>query len=414
MQSVLLVRLRPLGAWRYGPGDGGHDRVDQLYRSDRLFSAVTLAMRQLGWHDEWLDATVGTAHPALAFSSLFPYQGETLFAIPPTTLWPPPAGLVTAPSPIFLSKIRWNAARFVPLSVIDSLLSGQSILADQWIPDVESGCLLRRDRPSSSPLRVVVRDSAAVDRLHRSSHNVSTLACVEFEQGSGLWTVVRFRDEGAHSAWTERLKSAFRLLADSGFGGGRTKGWGQTQPPEFQTGAWPALLLPKVGRLQRNGNHAEDSESTNALYWLLSLYSPARSDQVDWSGGDYRPIVRSGRIESPAATGSLKKTVRMIAEGYVLSAATEPVGAAVDVAPDGLSHPVYRSGIALALRLPSPKQIGEGQPVEVGTPLVEEAPIEVTEMVQPSSQTEGEALELPSPEPVSEPDKSPEEPDYEI
>jgi hypothetical protein len=42
----------------------------------------------------------------------------------------------------------------------------------------------------------------------------------------------------------------------------------------------------------------------------------------------------------------------MVEEGCVLAAATEPVGAAVDVAPDGFAHPVYRSGFALPVRLP--------------------------------------------------------------
>src|SRR5579875_621319 len=130
MQPALLIRLRPAGPWRYGPGDGGDDRVDTLYRSDRLFSAVTLAMRQFGLLNEWLEATAQSATPAVVFSSLFPYQGDTLFAPPPANLWPPAPSSVTAQSPVFLSKIRWNAARFVPLGVIESIVSGQSILAD--------------------------------------------------------------------------------------------------------------------------------------------------------------------------------------------------------------------------------------------------------------------------------------------
>ena len=37
MTPALLIRLRPLGPWRYGPDEGGRDRVDNLYRSDRLY-----------------------------------------------------------------------------------------------------------------------------------------------------------------------------------------------------------------------------------------------------------------------------------------------------------------------------------------------------------------------------------------
>jgi CRISPR type III-A-associated RAMP protein Csm4 len=354
MQQALLVRLRPAGPWRYGPADGALDRVDTLYRSDRLFSAITLAMRQLGMLDAWLDATARAGTSAVAFSSLFPFQGDVLYATPPANLWPPPPTLVNTSSPVFLTKIRWRAAHFVPVSVIDSLMTSQPILADQWLPDTESGCLLRRDRPSSSPFRVAQRSTAAVDRLRLTGDEAPARACVEFETGGGLWIVARFHDQAAFDAWSEPVQAAFKLLADSGFGGGRSKGWGQTQTPEFETGNWPGLILPKVAKAQRNGN-GESETPANKLYWLLSLYSPAAADAIDWSGGEYELGVRSGRVESVAAMGTLKKSVRMVLEGCVLSAASEPAGTAVDVAPEGVGHPVYRSGIALALELPPPK-----------------------------------------------------------
>ncbi len=353
MRSALLIRLRPAGPWRYGPGDGAADRMDALYRSDRLFSALTLAMQRLGYLNEWLDATARSTEPAASFASLFPYQGDTLFAIPPATLWPPPSAQVTAPNAVFLSKIRWKTARFVPLNVIDTLATGGGILAEQWLPDPESGCLLRRDRPSSSPFRVVHRSYAAVDRLAQSANSVATSACVEFEAGAGLWTAVRYRDGAAETSWNERVESAFRLLADSGFGARRTSGWGQAHAPEFQKGAWPRLLLPKLGRLNGNGSRAADGAGGSSRFWLLSLYSPAQTDQVDWASGKYQITTRSGRVESGFKSGAEKKTVRMIAEGSVLRAVSEPSGMAVDVAPEGFEHPVYRSGLALALELTS-------------------------------------------------------------
>ena len=384
MQPGLLIRLRPLGAWRYGPADGSHDRVDALYRSDRLFSAVTLAMQRLGVLDEWLDATVRAAKPSVVLSSLFPFQGDTLYAIPPATLWPPPPALLNSPSPVFLTKIRWKSARFVPLSVIDSLVTGQPILADQWLPDPESGCLLRRDRPSASPFRVVVRSTAAVDRVTQTSDETRSLACVEFEPSAGLWTVARFADGAQEQSWSPRLQAALRLLSDSGFGGGRSKGWGQTQTAEFQAGQWPALLLPKLGRLLRNVPAAA-SEEGNGLFWLLSLYSPATADKVDWSGGHYSLSSRGGRVESHAGQGAQKKSVRMVSEGCVLASQQEPVGAAVDVAPDGFAHPVYRCGLALSLRLP----VVEIQPQD-------KTPVEETSVVEAAVQEEPAVVDIAS------------------
>ncbi len=390
MQPALLIRLRPTGPWRYGPGDGARGGVDALYRSDRLFSAVTLAIERLGALEEWLNATARASQPAVTLTSLFPYQGDTLFAPPPSTVWPPPSSLVTISSRVFLSKIRWNAARFAPLSLIESLLSGQAILADQWTLDAESGCVLRRDRPSVSPFRVAVRSSAAVDRVAQSGTHVHSLACVEFEPSSGLWCVARYSDAAAESTWGDRLRACFRLLSDSGFGGRRSSGWGQAEVPEFQQGAWPNLLVPKLARIPRNGNR-NGAADESPLYWILSLYSPAPADTVDWSGGDYRVTTRAGRVDSRAGSGAPKKVAQMIVEGSVLATRDEPVGTAVDVMPDGFAHPVYRSGFAVALQLPAigPPDAGpveipsdeealEPRPCEGGriTPSIEEAGLE--------------------------------------
>src|SRR5579875_1136971 len=303
MASALLIRLRPIGPWRYGPGDGAQDRVDTAYRSDRVFSAVTIAMRQLGFLDEWLDATARTAEPQISFGSLFPYQGDALFSAPPANLWPPAAAQLSAPNPAFLNKIRWSEVRFVPVSVIESLLLGQPIPADQWVADAASGCLLRRDRPGSPPFRVSVRSGAAVDRLTQSGLHVSSCACIEFEPDAGLWTVARFRDDSSEPAWSERLKACFRLLADTGFGGRRTSGWGKAETPVFRQGAWPGILLPKLGR---SAQPDASSNGNGSLFWLLSLYSPAGNDSVDWKSGEYRIVLRGGRVEADHSSGAQK------------------------------------------------------------------------------------------------------------
>lgn len=364
MQPAVLVRLRPRGPWRYGSGQGAQS-LDNTFRSDRVYSAVTLAMQQLGELDAWLDATARAKTPAVAFSSLFPFQAETLFAPPPASLWPPPAAQLTSPSPVFLAKMRWEAVQFVPLSLVETLVTGQPMLADQWAVDGESGCLLRRDRPSQSPFRFATRARAAVDRLNGLSQKADASACVEFEAGSGLWLAIRFADKAAENAWSGRVQAALRVLTDSGFGGQRSSGWGQAAEPEWQTGTWPALLFPRLG-----GRRAAEDEMSS-LHWLLSLYVPAQGDGVNWRSGEYRMTERNGRVESRAGSGSLKKTVAMVAEGSVLNAERDLVGAAVDVAPDGFAHPVYRAGFALALRLPVPRP-----PAPTDTKPVETTPTE--------------------------------------
>src|SRR3954470_5419513 len=119
MQPAVVIRLRPLGPWRCGVGNG-QQQVESAFRSDRLYSAVTLAMQRLGLISEWLGAPALSPNPAIGFSSLFPFQGDTLFAPPPATVWPPPPSLLTSSSPVFLLKMRWGAAQYVPLSVSES------------------------------------------------------------------------------------------------------------------------------------------------------------------------------------------------------------------------------------------------------------------------------------------------------
>ncbi len=86
----LIVKLRPSGPWRSGPDSGARTRVDPIYHSDTLYGAVTSAMAALGMRDEWLDATARRAEgPAVRFSSLFPFLGDTAFVVPPRSIWPP-------------------------------------------------------------------------------------------------------------------------------------------------------------------------------------------------------------------------------------------------------------------------------------------------------------------------------------
>jgi CRISPR type III-A-associated RAMP protein Csm4 len=148
------------------------------------------------------------------------------------------------------------------------------------------------------------------------------------------------------------VESAFRLLADSGIGGERSRGWGRSAEPEFTPGSLPEMILapwPETAQSDENGEPAPQPETA---WWLLSLFSPSAGDQVDWRRGDYALAVRTGRIESGSGWGLLKLPARLVAEGSVILAASPPVGAAANVAPEGLPHPVYRAGFAVAIPIP--------------------------------------------------------------
>src|SRR4051794_25284564 len=234
MNPGLVVKLRPAGPWRIGPDSGARNRVDVIYHSDSLYSAVTSAMSRMGLLDAWLDATARSQAPAVCFSSCFPFVGDTGFVVPPRTLWPP-----TSPAAMS-ARVRWKSARFIPLTMVESILSGRKLNENQWSVDGASGCLVPVGKPG--PFRTSMRWNAAVDRLSGASERHST-ACIEFREGCGLWTVVGFRDEAARDAWQEQVKAAFRLLADTGFGGERSRGWGRAETPEFVAGTLPGLII---------------------------------------------------------------------------------------------------------------------------------------------------------------------------
>ena len=324
------VRFRPLGPWRFGPENGARDRVDLIYHSDAVYSAVCSAMSKLGLGEEWLDATARSSSvPAARFSSFFPFHGRTLLIVPPRSLWPPPES----------AKVRYKGARFVPVSVVQSLLSEKTLDENRWVVDGESECLTSHDIAQRGPFKIALRSNAAVDRLEGSRLETHATACLEFARDAGLWTVVQFADRDAVDKWKSPVRSALQLLADSGFGGERSRGWGRSETPEWDQWRPP---VPESA-----------SDAPERAHWLLSLYLPAESDGVDWKRGSYSLVTRHGRVESSHQWGALKPTTQMIAEGSVLlSSAGTLRGSARDTAPEGFPHPVYRAGFAVTVPIP--------------------------------------------------------------
>ncbi|MBI3210478.1 MAG: hypothetical protein HYZ37_16460 [Candidatus Solibacter usitatus] len=338
----LLIKLRPNGPWRISPASGPGGPPSAVFSSDALFSALTIAIGQLGSMDQWLAANVHAAEPSVRLTSCFPFTGDTLLITPPRSLWPLP------PSP----RVRWKAARFVPAQAVQYLLNGERLRDEDWAVDVESESLLRihRGQLPRGPFRVVTRTSLAVDRWSGTGSEPRSAQCLEFSPDAGLWCMAVFSSSAAARQWSPVLKAAFRLLADTGAGAMRSRGWGRAEQPEFRNGEFPNLLIHPPSLLPQATDGAEVTETAvpETAYWLISMYSPGAADQVDWSRGSYSVVDRGGRMEG----GARKLVSKMITEGSVLLSETPLRGNAADVAPAGSAHSVYRSGLAVAIPIP--------------------------------------------------------------
>lgn len=378
MPLALLVRITPAGPWRNGPHTGSRDRVDPVCHSDTLFAALTGALDQLDEAGPWLDATARASAPAVGLTSLFPFLRDDLYLPPPKTLWPPHVS----------GRLRASGARFVPARVVAALVSGQPLREDGWEVDGMSQCLVPRSgRPGhAGPFRYSLRASAAVDRLSGSAAPHQT-ACLEFAPQAGYWCAAVFATPEAAATWRPRLEAAFRLLGDTGLGGERSLGWGRAAEVRFQFDGLATMLLPR----------SQGWPETSRHWWLLSLCDASPADAIDWTAGNYSLAPRSGRT----ATGVLKPSIDMIAEGSVLAAASAPVGQAADVTPPGHSHPVYRSGFAVALPLPDQLHPQPSEPLRVEEPLPAGEPEAVAEPAAPAPAGE------PPPAEESEPDLVP-------
>lgn len=394
-----LVKFRPAGPWRFGLESGAREETGVIGHSDTFYSAIAHAMLALGELDAWLEATARAATPAVRFSSLFPFQSRTFFAPPPRNYWPPAS-----------HRLRFKSARFAPLALIQDLVNEQPLREDRWEVDPVSGCVIAAG--AQAPFRMVLRRHAAVDRATGAAEPHAT-AALEFAPNAGLWTVIAYASEAERDRWQSRLEAAIRLLGDTGIGGERSSGWGRSEHVEFTRGAWPDLILTSAPAESATG------------YWLLSLYNPSPADELTLDRGDYALETRSGRVESPASAaswGAAKRSVRMIEEGSVVLAPAAPQGRAVDVAPAGMPHPVYRWGVALSIAVPW-KDVAD-RPL---APLVEAAaPAPPPVVVEPEPEpepvvTEPEpvivepepepAVVEPEPEPIPEPEPAPAEPE---
>ena len=253
----------------------------------------------------WLDATArNPAGPAVRFSSLFPFQNEIGFVVPPRSVWPPPAS----------TKVRWKGARFIPLGLVAPLLGGACSEEDRWDVDGASECLVPAGR--SGPFRLGMRSAAAVDRLtgHVEPHSD---ACIEFLPGAGLWAVICIcRTSSKRSAGTGRCAPRCACWPIPVSAGNAVADGDAPKLRSSSKDSLPEMILPDQRPRARQPprvepNHAARGQrcrSVNPPRLLAAL-------AVQPGGGgcgrlESRKLFRAprgGRVESPVRSGDSKK-----------------------------------------------------------------------------------------------------------
>ncbi|RLT34944.1 MAG: hypothetical protein DWI57_15990, partial [Chloroflexi bacterium] len=186
-----------------------------------------------------------------------------------------------------------------------------------------------------------------VDRIGSAS-NIFHAGHTHFAAGCGLWFGVEWRQPAQNmtavgaSGYRDGLTKALAVLGDEGLGGERSAGYGV-----FTTTPGEALDLP--------------DPTPGGVAWLLSRYLPTPAElsvTLGHAQAAYQMTRVGGWVRSLDGADQRRKQVMLLNEGSLIGwPAASTVGALADLRPDynatlgELPHPVYRSGLALALGL---------------------------------------------------------------
>ncbi len=321
----------------------GEEESGEHLGSDSLFAALVTRIAEARGVDaaERFVQALRSDAPPFVLSSAFPRAGGVC-------LFPTPLESPTEPNPDAPKHKDLKKCRYVSRAVFDALLAGKSLAelfaksvkiqnAQVWLDENEVSSLppsqARREEKIESIWTIEKRPRVTVGRATPNSQIFYTGQTM-FQKECGLWFAVRWfrRDD----ALAQTLADALADLAEAGIGGKRNVGFGHCTIEPRGTAE-----LPDV----------------NGGQWVsLSRYLP-RADEMNAlrEGVAYAVQSVGGWVQSPVAKSERRRAVRMIVEGSVMGRVPRPVpGQIVDVRPvypnaPSLGHPVWRSGLALAV-----------------------------------------------------------------
>lgn len=326
------------GQFHFGKQGLGQEETRVTFPSDSLFAALIARLALLEG-----DAAVKKfiepfceGRPPFVITSTFPFA-EDIFFFPV-----PLASLIVKKE---LSKeIKFKSlkkVKYVSEKIYRQLIAGKSLI--EFAQERETFWALPEEK---IPEKIWMEERRPRVTIERDT-NKSTLyftGSVTFAKNCGLWFGIRWLDED--DALKSQVMNLLADLGEAGLGAERSAGMGKADiksesslelPNPSSTGAWTSLsrYLPR-----------DDKREMNAFQDSQAAYNIERV---------------GGWLDSHTKRGQRRRPVNMLTEGAVLGAAgSETPGRVEDVAPkyggdeDHQGHPVYRSGIALAVGFGGP------------------------------------------------------------
>jgi CRISPR-associated protein Csm4 len=349
------------------------DEARATIPADTLFSALVSAWVQTGRDaDALVRPFVGEEpDPPFLLSSAFPFAGSVRFYPAPMDLG---ARFVTDEAHSRRKSIKRIA--WISEALLSSYLAGETLDAalfpespyteptGQQGVALQGGALwLTRQEADSLPdaMRKGIRQEGEL-RLHAlRQHNVWQVERVPrvtvnrvsdasniyhvgrttFAQGCGLWFGVQWLQPGQNvdkMTYEQTFALLMAHLADSGLGGERSYGYGAFTLTVAEDVIWPDV-------------------QKDAAALLLSRYHPRQDELPGVLQGAYRLESVAGWLGSPAGADQRRKRLHLLAEGSLITWPDTPAGDVTDVRPTyenpagNVPHPVWRYGLALAVRL---------------------------------------------------------------
>lgn len=372
MPKIIPYRLTFHGGLHIGVHGVNLEEAGVTIPSDTLFAALLDAcQRKTGAIEAFVRPFIQTPpDPPFLLTSAFPFVGEVLFFPMPLDLT-----LIFKPETLARRAKQLKRIRFFSQKLFQKALAGDFLDEDLFPADenenpqtgaalnggtlwlsLEEHALLPKafQRSADKRFALIKLPTWSVGRLPRvtvsrisSAANLFHAGRIVFAEGVGLWFGVSWlkpeasvQTTGGSLTYQAAYLQALSVLKDDGLGGERSTGYGAF--------SWKELAPLVLGGDLKPGQMA----------LLLSRYHPRKDELPAALKNDraaYGLAAVGGWLRSPEGPAQRRKRVYMVTEGSLVKISQQPAGDLCNVVPTyenvqgDLPHPVYRSGLALAV-----------------------------------------------------------------